>query len=84
MQSPALGLWVILLYVAIQQAENHILVPVVLGKTVGLNPVVVVIALLAGAKLGGIIGLILAVPIAAIVVEILDDIARKKVGELNV
>ncbi len=84
MQSPALGLWVVLLYVAIQQAENHILVPVVLGKTVGLNPVVVVIALLAGAKLGGIIGLILAVPIAAIVVEILDDIARKKVGELNV
>lgn len=84
MQSPALGLWVVLLYVAIQQAENHILVPVVLGKTVGLNPVVVVIALLAGVKLGGIIGLILAVPIAAIIVEILDDIARKKVGELNV
>jgi predicted PurR-regulated permease PerM len=84
LQSPALGLWVILLYVAIQQAENHILVPLVLGKTVGLNPVVVVIALLAGAKLGGVVGLVLAVPVAAIIVEIIDDIARKKVGELNV
>ncbi len=84
LQSPALGLWVVLFYVVIQQAENHILVPVVLGRTVGLNPVVVVISLLAGATLAGVIGLILAVPVAAIVVEIFDDIAKRKTGELNV
>ncbi len=84
LQDPALGVWVLMLYVIIQQVENHILVPVVLGKSIGLNPVVVVIALLSGAKLGGIVGLVLAVPVAAVVVEIIDDIARKKGGELNV
>lgn len=84
LQAPALGLYVLFLYIGIQQAENHILVPLVIGKTVGLNPVVVVIALLAGAKLAGIIGLVLAVPAAAVIVEILDDVAKKKEGELNV
>lgn len=84
LQAPILGFWVLILYIGIQQVENHVLVPVVVGRTVGLNPVVVVVALLAGAKLAGIIGLILAVPVAAVVVEILDDIAKKKEGELNV
>lgn len=84
LQVPVLGLYVLIFYIVVQQAENHILVPLVVGKTVGLNPVIVVVALLAGAKLAGIIGLILAVPAAAVAVEILDDIARKKEGELNV
>jgi len=77
-QGPAtLGLWVLLLYIIIQQIENHLLVPVVLGRTVGLNPVVVIIALLIGAKLAGILGIILAVPAAAILVEILEEIAHQ-------
>lgn len=77
-QGPAiLGMWVILLYVIIQQAENHILVPIVLGRTVGLNPVVVIISLLIGLKLAGILGVILAVPVAAILVEILEEIAHQ-------
>lgn len=84
LQAPVLGLYVLIFYIVIQQAENHILVPLVVGKTVGLNPVIVVIALLAGAKLAGIIGLILAVPAAAVIVEILDDVVRKKEGDLNV
>ena len=67
LQSPALGLWVIAFYVIVQQLENHILVPVVLGKTVGLNPVVVIIALLVGQQLAGIPGMILSVPFATII-----------------
>ena len=77
-QSPALGLWVVLAYVIIQQLENHILVPVVLGRTVGLNPVVVILALLIGFKLAGILGMVLSVPMAAIIVEILDEFSRNK------
>ena len=53
-QSPTLGLWVIVFYIVVQQLENHLLVPIVLGKTVGLNPVVVIIALLVGQQLAGI------------------------------
>ena len=76
--SPALGLWVILFYVVVQQLENHLLVPVVLGKTVGLNPVVVIIALLMGQQLAGIPGMILSVPLATIIVEMMDDFAKHK------
>lgn len=77
-QGPTMGLWLIVFYVAVQQLENHILVPIVMGKTVGLNPVVIIIALLVGANLAGIAGMIMSVPIATIIVEVLDDMAKKK------
>ena len=76
--SPALGLWVIVFYIIVQQLENHILVPVVLGKTVGLNPVVVIISLLVGQQFAGIPGMILSVPVATIIVEMMDDFAKHK------
>lgn len=78
LQNPTLGLWVLLFYVVVQQLENHLLVPLVLGKTVGLNPVAVLMSLLIGGKLAGIPGAILAVPVATIIVEILDDMAIHK------
>lgn len=77
-QGPALGVWTFVLYVGVQQLENHILVPVVLGKTTGLNPIVVIIAILVGSQLAGIAGALLGVPVATIIVEILDDMARLK------
>jgi predicted PurR-regulated permease PerM len=77
-QSPALGVWVIVFYVAVQQVENHVLAPLVLGKTLGLNPVTVIIALLVGGTLAGIMGILLSVPVAVIAVEIFDDLARQK------
>jgi len=77
-QSPTLGLWVLVFYIAVQQIENHIFTPLILGKTVGLNPVVVIIALLIGGKIAGILGILLAVPVAVIIVEILDDLAKQK------
>ncbi|MBI2068904.1 MAG: AI-2E family transporter [Candidatus Yanofskybacteria bacterium] len=78
LQGPSMGLWVVLFYVAAQQLENHLLVPVVLGKTTGLNPVVVIIALLVGQQLAGIPGMILSVPVATVIVEMLDDLAKHK------
>jgi predicted PurR-regulated permease PerM len=77
-QSPVLGFWVFLLYVGIQQFESHVLTPLVMKKTVGLNPVVVILAILIGGKLAGIAGMILGIPVAVIIVEILDDMARLK------
>lgn len=77
-QSTGLGLWVILAYIIIQQIENHVLVPIVMGRTVGLNPVVVILALLIGFKLAGIVGMILSVPVAAIIVEILDEFSKHR------
>ena len=78
LQDPGMGLWVVLFYVAVQQLENHLLVPVDLGKTTGLNPVVVIMALLIGNQLAGISGMVLSVPVATIIVEMLDDLAKHK------
>jgi len=76
-QAPILAVWVIVLYVAVQQLENYLIVPLVMKKMVGLNPIVVIIALLIGGKLLGILGVILAVPTAAIFAEFFKDIKRK-------
>lgn len=78
LQEPQLGLWVVIFYVVVQQLENHLLVPVVLGKTTGLNPVVVILALLVGNQIAGISGMVLSVPVATIIVEMLEDMARHK------
>ena len=68
------------LYTAIQQLENHILVPKVMSRQVGVSAVVVIVALLLGGSLLGVIGAILAVPTAAIlhvlIQELRPDIAE--------
>ena len=50
----------LIFYTVIQQIENHVLVPLFMKKITGLNPVVVIVALLVGAKLGGIMGMLIA------------------------
>lgn len=76
--SPLTGIFVMILYIMVQQMESHIIVPVVMRKTVGLSPLVVVLALLIGAKVGGVFGIILAVPITAIFAEFIGDWDKKK------
>jgi len=61
-----LGFTVIGFYILVQQLENNILAPKIMQKSVGLNPLVVIIVLLIGAKAAGIVGLLLAVPIVLI------------------
>ena len=63
-QSPMLGLLTLIFYIVVQQVENHILVPKIMQKAVGINPVVSIVALLVGAQLFGITGAILAIPVA--------------------
>jgi len=62
--SPTKGFLALLVYFIVQQAEGHMIVPLVMKKAVGLNPVAVIVALLVGAKLGGILGAVIAVPVA--------------------
>ncbi|MBU1160183.1 AI-2E family transporter [Patescibacteria group bacterium] len=78
LQSPALALGVIILYFIIQQFENHLIYPLVVRKVVGLPPVLTIIALVIGGKLGGFFGILLAVPIATVLMEILNDFEKKK------
>ena len=68
---------VLILYVIIQQVENNIIVPKVMQKQLGLNPVVVIIVMLIGARMAGIIGLILAIPVATSIGVIVSDFIKK-------
>lgn len=63
----------ILMIVVIQQLEGQFLVPKVMQKAVGLSPVVVILALLVGGKLMGILGALLAIPIAAIIAVLVQQ-----------
>lgn len=72
-QDPWLALWTIVAYVVIQQLENHLIVPRVMGRVSGLNPVIVIVSVLVGGKLGGILGVLLAVPSVIIVTSFLED-----------
>lgn len=71
--SPTLAFFTLILYFLIQQFENHVIVPKVMSKSVGLHPIIIIIAALLGGKLAGIAGMILAVPVATIIALVLED-----------
>ncbi len=77
-QAPFLGLLVLILYLIIQQAENLILVPTVMKKAVGLNPLVILIVILIGARLAGVLGILLAVPVTTAIGVALGDYIKYK------
>ncbi len=67
------------LYVIVHQFENQLIYPLVVKKVVGVSPIVSIIALAAGWELAGFIGLILAVPISAVLTEFFDDFEKDKI-----
>jgi predicted PurR-regulated permease PerM len=73
-----LALLVAGMYVLIQQLENHLIYPLVVRKIVGINPIIVIISLIAGYELVGFLGMVLAVPLATIGMEYLRDVERGK------
>ena len=70
---------VAVLYFVIQQIENNFIVPKVMGKTTGLSPMIVILSILAGARLGGIIGALLAVPVATAIAVYVESLMGKRV-----
>jgi predicted PurR-regulated permease PerM len=71
--SPTTALFVAIFFLVQQQVENHVLVPKVMERQVGVSAGVVIIALLLGGSLLGIVGAILAVPTAAIVQVVFQE-----------
>ncbi len=76
LSSPVMALAVAAAFFIIQQLENHVVVPQVMKKAVGLNPLIVILAVSIGGKLLGISGALLAVPIAVVVQIIMVDVLR--------
>lgn len=71
--SPIRALFVIVLFIVVQQLENTILVPKIMQKALGLSPIVIILALLIGAKILGLIGALLAVPLSALVSVVIQE-----------
>lgn len=69
---------VIVLYFVVQQLENHILVPKVMQKTVGLNPIVIILVIVIGGRLAGVLGALIAIPVAAAAQVFLVDVMGKE------
>lgn len=76
--SPGLALGVALFFLVQQQLENAVLVPKLMGETVGLNAVTVISALLIGSELLGLAGALLAVPTAAIIQVLFEELYLKE------
>ncbi len=79
----SLGLVVLGLYLIVQQFENHLIHPLVVKKIVGIPSLLAILALIVGAQLAGFLGMIIAVPIAAALMEFLADVEKEKVEELK-
>jgi predicted PurR-regulated permease PerM len=69
---------VLSLFVIIQQFENHLIYPLVVNKVVGVSPIIVILALIIGAKLAGFLGVVLSVPMVSALMEFVDDIGKSK------
>lgn len=71
--SPQIAIVVTIFYILVQMIENNILVPKIMEKAVGLNPIVIIIGVLIGAKFLGILGALLSVPFIAMVLIIIKS-----------
>lgn len=72
------ALIVAVVFLVISQFESYILYPKIMNKVVGVPAIITLIAFIIGAKLAGFVGVLLAVPFAAIVMEIVNDILNEK------
>jgi predicted PurR-regulated permease PerM len=77
------GIVAVTFFIVYQQVENHVLQPVIYGRTVQLSPLAVLVSVLVGAELAGIIGALAAIPVAgALQVVLRDQLAHRRGGGL--
>jgi predicted PurR-regulated permease PerM len=77
------GIAIIIFFVLYQQFENHVLQPAVYGKTIKLNPFLVLLAVLVGVELAGFLGALLALPVAGIIQIVVLDVLDERRGDIE-
>lgn len=77
-ESPWLAVWALGLYLLLQQIESNITIPIVMRKAVGLNPIVIILSMLIGYTSLGILGMIIAIPVATSVSIFVSDYTTKE------
>lgn len=73
-----LALYTLIAFLILHQFESHVLIPLVMKHSVGLHPVIVIIALLIGWETAGLLGILISVPAAAIFHEVLNEWSSKR------
>jgi predicted PurR-regulated permease PerM len=71
---PLLAVWVVVYYLVVTEIESHVVAPAFYGRIMGLHPAVVLLALLIGAKAGGVLGVLFAVPVTVVVAAVLQEV----------
>jgi predicted PurR-regulated permease PerM len=66
-------------FIVYQQVENHLMQPLVYGKTVEISPLLVLIAVLVGATVGGLVGALVAIPLFASLQIVVRDYAERRI-----
>ena len=74
----SLALIITCFYLLVQQFENHLIYPLVVRKIVGVPPILAILALAIGLELAGFLGVIISIPIATVIMEVIEDIEKKK------
>ena len=80
-ENPLTALWVVLLFIVMQQLEGHVVAPQIFSHALRINPLLVIIALLFGDAIYGIIGALMALPVAAVIRETILYLRRHVVLE---
>lgn len=66
------------LYIAIQQLESNLIYPLIVRKMVGMPPIISIMSLVIGGTLAGFLGVLISVPVAAAIIELLSDFEERK------
>jgi len=78
---PVLALWVVLIFAALIELEGHLIAPAIFGRALQLHPALVLMAMLIGTKTGGLIGLLYSIPLAVILMVLLDELRGRWMNE---
>jgi predicted PurR-regulated permease PerM len=83
LDSPASGIATLAFFIVYQQFENHVLQTSIMAKTVKLNPLGVILAVLVGVELAGLLGALLAIPVAGAAQVIARDVWDERQGRVK-
>lgn len=78
LDKPEFVFFVIGYFIFLQQIENHFLVPLVMKRAVSLNPILVILGVLVGSRMGGVLGIIIILPVLGVLVELFNLMTSSK------
>ena len=83
-EDPMLAVWFVIMFIIIQQIENNVIYPRVVGTSIGLSGMWVLLAVSMGGALMGVIGMFLMIPIVSVLYTLLREITAKRLGSKHI